>query len=180
MATQDEKKEQRRLALKALVDQLGHGGIAAVARAINMDASYVSRLLYPTGKGSAKGIGETVADRIEAAFPGWLQGRAQITKTLPAAQVVSLAVDNAAAAGVGRQLSLDVGVSSGGTGDELMVAYATASAAKKEIVRAALLGYDASGLVSDDPLAMSALYAAEKRVEDYIEKAKGAAVKVSA
>lgn len=69
-----DKREARRLALKRLADSLGRGGITRIAEATGIDASYVSRMLYPPGKDGRKGIGEDSADLISAAFPGWLDG----------------------------------------------------------------------------------------------------------
>lgn len=158
-------RERRRLALQALVDQIGHGGIVAVARAADIPPSYLSRLLYPPEKHGAKNMGEGVALRIEEAFPGWMEGAAVIERIPP-----SVAVSHGHQQRESRQLSLLQPSMSAPAGDELMVAYAQASEAKKELVRAVLLkdkGYSAQWL-EDEPLVSSALYAAEKKVEEYL------------
>lgn len=66
-----DKHEKRRVALKALVDSLGRGGIAAVAARIGKEPNYVSRMLYPAGKEGRKRIGEESADALVAAYPEW-------------------------------------------------------------------------------------------------------------
>lgn len=64
-----DKYEQRRLALKALSDSLGRGGVAAIATRIGKDASYVSRMLYEPGKAGRKRIGEDMLGLLAAAYP---------------------------------------------------------------------------------------------------------------
>lgn len=66
-----DKFERRRLDLIALVNSIGHGGIARVAAGIGKDASYVSRMLYEPGKAGRKRIGEDSVDALDHAFPGW-------------------------------------------------------------------------------------------------------------
>lgn len=68
-----DKFEQRRQALLALRAQLGHGAISQIASRIDVDPSYVSRMLYPEGKAGQKRIGEDNVERLNAAFPGWLE-----------------------------------------------------------------------------------------------------------
>lgn len=65
-----DKYEQRRQALRALVDGLGRGGISAVAKKIGKEASYVSRMLYPEGKSGMKRIGEDTVELLRAEYPG--------------------------------------------------------------------------------------------------------------
>lgn len=64
-----DKPEQRRLALKSLVEALGRGGVAAVAARIEKAPDYVSRMLYENGKAGKKGIGEKTWDALVAAYP---------------------------------------------------------------------------------------------------------------
>lgn len=66
-----DKYEQRRQALRALVDGLGRGGISAVAKKIGKEASYVSRMLYPEGKSGMKRIGEDTVELLRAEYPGF-------------------------------------------------------------------------------------------------------------
>lgn len=66
--------ETRRLALKALVDGLGRGGRAEVAKRIEKEASYVSRLLYPPGKDGRKRIGDELMEALTRAYPSWMDG----------------------------------------------------------------------------------------------------------
>lgn len=66
-----DKFEHRRQALRALVDNLGRGGISAVAKKIGKEASYVSRMLYPEGKGGMKRIGEDTVELLREAYPGF-------------------------------------------------------------------------------------------------------------
>ncbi|MPS99512.1 MULTISPECIES: helix-turn-helix transcriptional regulator [Pseudomonadota] len=68
-----DKYEQRRKALRALVDRLGRGGISAVAQKIGKESSYVSRMLYPEGKSGMKRIGEDTAEALQKAYPEFLQ-----------------------------------------------------------------------------------------------------------
>lgn len=70
-----DKYEQRRLALQALVDELGHGGISRIAKSIGKEASYVSRMLYPPGKSGAKRIGEDSSDLLRKAYPAQYHGQ---------------------------------------------------------------------------------------------------------
>lgn len=70
-----DKYEQRRVALKKLVDELGRGGIKKVASTIAKEPNYVSRMLYPQGKKGSKRIGEDSAELISSAFPNWLSHR---------------------------------------------------------------------------------------------------------
>lgn len=72
-----QRYEERRLALKAIVDSLGRGGSAEVARRIGRQASYVNRLLYPPGKDGAKRIGDALVVAITHAYPNWLATGAQ-------------------------------------------------------------------------------------------------------
>jgi phage repressor protein C with HTH and peptisase S24 domain len=64
--------EQRRLALKKLVDDLGRGGRATVAKQIKKEPSYIARLLYPPGKPGRKRIGDELLEAITRAYPNWL------------------------------------------------------------------------------------------------------------
>lgn len=64
-----DKYEERRLALKALADQLGRGALAAIAQKIGKDPSYVSRMLYPPQKAGYKRIGEDTLEALAIAFP---------------------------------------------------------------------------------------------------------------
>lgn len=66
-----DKYEQRREALRALIDSLGRGGISAVAKKINKDASYISRMLYPEGKNGMKRIGEDTVELLRGEYPGF-------------------------------------------------------------------------------------------------------------
>jgi hypothetical protein len=74
-----DKYEQRRIDLKALIEALGHGGIARVAGKIGKEPNYVSRMLYENGKPGRKRIGEESADLITAEFPNW-QSKPENTK----------------------------------------------------------------------------------------------------
>jgi SOS-response transcriptional repressor LexA len=67
-----DKYEIRKDALARLVLNLGRGGIAAISKKSGIDASYVSRMLYPMDKKGAKNIGEDMAEKITSAFPEWL------------------------------------------------------------------------------------------------------------
>lgn len=64
-----DKYEERRRALRGLVDDMGRGAIATVAAAIGKDASYVSRMLYEPGKAGRKRIGEDSWDDLLSAYP---------------------------------------------------------------------------------------------------------------
>lgn len=68
-----DKYEQRRQALRALVDSLGRGGISAVAQKIGKDSSYVSRMLYPEGKNGMKRMGEDTVEVLQKAFPEFME-----------------------------------------------------------------------------------------------------------
>ena len=74
-----DKYEQRRHALKAMVERLGKGGISAVAERIGKDPSYVSRMLYPETKAGFKRMGEDTVEAMEAAYPGWIANTHPLT-----------------------------------------------------------------------------------------------------
>src|SRR5690242_12235572 len=63
------RSEQRRVALVALVESKGRGGIAEIAGRTGIVADYISRMLYPPGKDGKKGIGEDTWDVLVAAYP---------------------------------------------------------------------------------------------------------------
>jgi phage repressor protein C with HTH and peptisase S24 domain len=70
-----DRYEKRRLLLKAAIEDLGRGGITKLAKACDIDPSYLGRLLYPEGKAGKKRIGEDVKEKIENGLgkpPGWL------------------------------------------------------------------------------------------------------------
>lgn len=69
-----DKFEKRRQALRALVDSMGRGAIASVAKQIGIEPSYVSRLLYPEDKKGGKRMGEDTATALTKAFPGFFIG----------------------------------------------------------------------------------------------------------
>ena len=69
--------EIRRLNLIKLKDELCEGKIVELARRINKDQGYVSRLLYEEGKKYKKNIADRMVSDIESAFNlprGWLDG----------------------------------------------------------------------------------------------------------
>lgn len=63
--------EQRRKDLKAFVAKLGRGGIARISREAEIDASYLSRCLYPPGKDGKKNIGDEIVTKLNTHFPDW-------------------------------------------------------------------------------------------------------------
>lgn len=69
-----DKFEKRRKALRALVDSMGRGAIASVAKQIGIEPSYVSRLLYTEDKKGGKRMGEDTATALTKAFPGFFIG----------------------------------------------------------------------------------------------------------
>lgn len=79
-----DKFEQRRLALRALVDSLGRGGISKVAQKICKEASYVSRMLYTSDKSGAKRIGEETAELLAAAYPEFFKMETSVADVPPA------------------------------------------------------------------------------------------------
>ena len=69
--------EIRRLNLIKLKDELCEGKIVDLAKRINKDQGYVSRLLYEEGKKYKKNIADRMVSDIESAFNlprGWLDG----------------------------------------------------------------------------------------------------------
>lgn len=69
-----DKFEKRRQALRALVDSIGRGAIAGVAKQIGIEPSYVSRLLYPENKKGCKRMGEDTALALTKAYPTFFTG----------------------------------------------------------------------------------------------------------
>ncbi|WP_284214582.1 S24 family peptidase [Comamonas jiangduensis] len=69
-----DKFEKRRQALRALVDSMGRGAIASVAKQIGIEPSYVSRLLYSEDKKGGKRMGEDTATALSKAFPSFFIG----------------------------------------------------------------------------------------------------------
>lgn len=67
-----ETYEKRRAALRNLVNSMGRGGIARVARELSVEASYISRALYPPDKAGRKNIGDETVVKLNEKFPGWL------------------------------------------------------------------------------------------------------------
>lgn len=71
------KSDRRRQLLRALIDDKFEGVAARFANAVGITPSYVTRMLYPTGKPGAKGIGEDSIEKIEEALriPGYFSGK---------------------------------------------------------------------------------------------------------
>lgn len=69
-----DKFGKRRQALRALIDSMGRGAIASVAKQIGIEPSYVSRLLYPEDKKGGKRMGEDTAIALTKAFPRFFTG----------------------------------------------------------------------------------------------------------
>ncbi|WP_370561008.1 LexA family protein [Edwardsiella tarda] len=72
-----DKYEIRRLQLIKLRDELCNGKAVDLARKINREPSYVSRMLYPEGKAQKKRIADNMVEVIESAFElprGWMDG----------------------------------------------------------------------------------------------------------
>jgi HTH-type transcriptional regulator, cell division transcriptional repressor len=70
-----DKYEVRRQRLILLRDTKAKGKAANVAKAIERDASYVTRMLYPEGKKGKKRIADDMIELIEKSFSlpkGWL------------------------------------------------------------------------------------------------------------
>lgn len=63
--------EQRRLDLKRLIEKMGRGSIAAVAKAIDVEPNYISRVLYPPGKDGKKNIGDELVIKLDQRYPHW-------------------------------------------------------------------------------------------------------------
>lgn len=62
-----DKYERRRLALQRILDVMFQGRIVDLAKKIDRDASYVSRMLYPADKKGMKRIGDDMVEHIEKA-----------------------------------------------------------------------------------------------------------------
>lgn len=75
--------ESRRLALKALVEKNGRGAIASISKTIEVDASYLSRCLYPPGKAGRKNIGDEIATKLDEKFPRWRSGEPTTSPSKP-------------------------------------------------------------------------------------------------
>lgn len=63
-----DKYERRRLALQRIIDLMFGGRIVDLARQIDRDASYVSRMLYTADKAGRKRIGDDMVEHIETAL----------------------------------------------------------------------------------------------------------------
>lgn len=73
----------RREALRKLIAN-NYGGInASFAKVVDIDESYVSRLLYPDDKAGRKRIGEDTVEKISRVHPGWLTPQVINTKNSP-------------------------------------------------------------------------------------------------
>lgn len=81
--------EQRRIALQALVDAKGRGGIARIAHQIGKDPSYVSRMLYPPEKSGYKRIGEDTALLLVKAFPDFFRDEKELFARQPSAHIIA-------------------------------------------------------------------------------------------
>lgn len=76
MATMD-KYENRRMRLIQIRDERCGGKAVDLARKIEREPSYVSRMLYPEGKNGKKRIADDMVEIIESAFSlprGWMDG----------------------------------------------------------------------------------------------------------
>lgn len=60
----EEIYEKRRLVMKELIDSIGHGAIAQIAKEIEVEPNYLSRCLYPPGKPGRKNIGDEIVMRM--------------------------------------------------------------------------------------------------------------------
>lgn len=78
-----DKFESRRLLLQELVDGMGRGSIAAIAKKIGKEPSYVSRMLYPEGKAGKKRIGEDSAEVLTKAYPAFFTGTKSLIGSSP-------------------------------------------------------------------------------------------------
>lgn len=70
-----DKYEQRRLKLIEIRDQFCNGKASDLARRIDREPSYISRMLYPEGKKGKKRIADDMMEIIEKAFNlprGWM------------------------------------------------------------------------------------------------------------
>jgi len=65
-----DKYEKRRLALIRLVAKVG--GQAKLADKLEVNPSYVSRMLYEEGKAAKKRIGEDMVEKLDHLYEGWL------------------------------------------------------------------------------------------------------------
>ena len=63
-----DKYEARRQAVQRIIDDRCQGNQSDFARVVGINASYVSRMLFPPGKDGAKRIGDDLAEKIEIAF----------------------------------------------------------------------------------------------------------------
>lgn len=72
-----DKYEKRRLRLIQLRDEYCDGNASVLARKIEREPSYVSRMLWPEGKSGRKRIADDMMEIIEKAFDlprGWMDG----------------------------------------------------------------------------------------------------------
>lgn len=72
-----DKYERRRLKLIELRDNKCDGNAACIARKIEREPSYVTRMLYPEGKAGKKRISDDMMELIENRFGlprGWMDG----------------------------------------------------------------------------------------------------------
>lgn len=89
----DDKKmmyEMRRRRLAEYIEGLGVGGQKRVADAIDKDASYVSRMLYPDDKSGRKRIGDEMVLALESGLSlprGWFDGLSSDAEPISSANV---------------------------------------------------------------------------------------------
>lgn len=72
-----DKYEYRRQRLIRIRDEICGGKAVDIARRINREPSYVSRMLYPEGKKGKKRIADDMVELIESSFSlarGWMDG----------------------------------------------------------------------------------------------------------
>ena len=69
--------EQRRQDLKRLIENMGRGSIAAIAKVIDVEPNYISRALYPPGKDGRKNIGDELVIKLDQHYPQWRQQAAK-------------------------------------------------------------------------------------------------------
>lgn len=79
-----DKYEQRRLRLEEIRDRFCNGKASDLARRIEREPSYISRMLYPEGKNGKKRIADDMVEIIEKAFSlprGWMDGIVENTSS---------------------------------------------------------------------------------------------------
>lgn len=102
-----DKYEKRRLALIKLIAKVG--GQAKLADKLEVNPSYISRMIYEEGKSGKKRIGEDMVEKLNYIFDNWLNDDAELNNNLQNEYLINQYNDVKGAMGTGLVLRGETG-----------------------------------------------------------------------